>query len=180
MSQGAAGEVVTSLRASVAGVPVVWADAAAIAGVYMKAEAAPLVILVDSREQTPPPFPAGCELRRATLSEGDYASEMSQGIGVIERKSIGDFASSITHDRERFDDEIRRLLAYRWRAIVIEGDITEIYRVSAVHPHSVLGSCASFFARSDCPCLFAGNAAGAGRLIAGILRRWNERLIGEK
>ena len=30
-----------------------------------------------------------------------------------------------------------------------------------------------------CPCLFAGNENGAGRLMAGILRRWEERLTGE-
>jgi hypothetical protein len=55
----------------------------------------------------------------------------------------------------------------------------EVYRVSAAHPHSVLGSIASFFARSDCPCLFAVNAHGAGRLISGILRRWEERVAAE-
>jgi ERCC4-type nuclease len=147
-----------------------------IAGRPQVARAAPLVVLVDTREQTPPPFPEGVVLERVTMSEADYTTPKLQGIAVIERKSISDFASSITHDRERFDDELRRLLVYRWRCIVIEGEIGEVWRSSAVHPHSVIGSVASFFARSDCPCLFAGTPAGAGRLIAGILKRWEERL----
>jgi len=113
------------------------------------------------------------------MAEGDYTTEMLQGIAVIERKSISDFASSITHGRERFDDEVRRLMAYRWRAIVVEGEIGEVWRNHAVHPHSVIGSVASFFARADLPCLFAGTPAAGGRLIAGILRRWEERLIAE-
>jgi ERCC4-type nuclease len=135
-----------------------------------------LVILADPREQRIPPFPEGVVVERATLAEGDYTSRLAQGIGVIERKSVSDFASSITHSRERFDDEIRRLRNYRWKAIVIEGDLSDVYRAGHVHPHSVLGSIASFFARADLPCLFAVNPSGAGRLIAGVLKRWEERL----
>jgi ERCC4-type nuclease len=118
-------------------------------------------------------------LERWTLETGDYTTPALQAIAVIERKSVGDFASSLTRDRERFDDEIRRMLAYRWRAIVVEGDLSEVYRVTAAHPHSVLGSIASLFARADCPCLFAVNPHGAGRLISGILRRWEERIASE-
>lgn len=139
-----------------------------------------LKILIDSRERSVPPWPPGVITQVATLETADYTTEICQGIGVIERKSIGDWASSITHDRERFDDELRRLLAYRFKCIVVEGEITETYRVSAVHPNAVLGACASFFARSDCPVLFAGNAVGAGRLICGILARWDRRLTAEK
>ena len=141
--------------------------------------AAPFVIYADTREQAVPPFPAGVEVQRVTMSEADYTSPRLQGIGVIERKSISDFASSISHERERFDDEVRRLTGYRWKAIVIEGDLSAVYRAGRLHPHSVLGSIASFFARADLPCLFAVNAAGAGRLIAGILKRWEERLEAE-
>jgi len=134
------------------------------------------VIYCDSREQTPPPFPNGVRLERVTMSEADYTTPALQGIAVIERKSADDFASSITAGRERFDDEIRRLLPYRWKCIVVEGELSQIYRERQIHPHSVLGSIASFMARSDLPTLFAVNAVGAGRLIAGILRRWEERL----
>jgi ERCC4-type nuclease len=140
----------------------------------------PLTILVDTREQLIPPFPAGVLVERVTMDAGDYTTPGLQGIAVIERKSVSDFAQSITHSRERFDDEVRRLVGYRWRCIVVEGDLSTVYRESRVHPHSVLGSIASFFARADLATLFAVSASGAGRLIAGILRRWEERLQAEK
>jgi DNA excision repair protein ERCC-4 len=139
----------------------------------------PFIILADTREQCVPPFPEGVVIERVTMSEADYTTAALQGVAVIERKSISDFASSITHDRERFDDEVRRLLPYRWRCVVVEGEIGEVWRSSAVHAHAVIGSVASFYARFDLPCLFAGTPAGAGRLIAGILRRWEERLASE-
>jgi ERCC4-type nuclease len=138
-----------------------------------------LRVYVDPREKAVPPFPPGVELVRVTMAEADYTTEALQGIGVIERKSISDFASSISHERERFDDEVRRLLGYRWRCIVVEGDLSAVYRCTSMHAHSILGSIASFYARYDLPTFFAVNPAGAGRLIAGVLRRWEERLQAE-
>jgi ERCC4-type nuclease len=140
----------------------------------------PFVVYCDSRERTPPPFPAGVVLERVTMDAADYTTPVLQGIAVIERKSVSDFASSLTRDRERLDDEVRRLRGYRWKAIIVEGDLSQVYRVTAAHPNSVLGSIASFFARADLPCLFAVNAVGAGRLIAGILKRWQERFEAER
>jgi ERCC4-type nuclease len=139
----------------------------------------PFIVLVDSREQRIPPFPEGVIVKRCTMDAADYTTEDLQGIGVIERKSIGDMASSFTHGRERFDDEMSRLSAYRWKCIVVEGELSQVHLESRVHPHSILGSIASFWARHDCPCLFAENPAWAGRLMVGILRRWQERLNAE-
>ena len=139
----------------------------------------PYVILCDTREQTPPPFPDGCELRRATLETADYTSVALQGVAVIERKSVADYVGSIGRSRERFDDELRRLRGYRWKCIVVEGDLSLVYRSTAMHPHSILGTIASMYARWDTPTLFVVNPAGAGRLIAGLLRRWEERVAEE-
>jgi ERCC4-type nuclease len=136
----------------------------------------PLIIMIDTREQRPPPFPDGVTLERVTMDAGDYTTAACQGIAVIERKSLADFANSITHDRERFEDEIRRLQGYRWKCCVVEGDLTSLYLGRDIHIHSVLGTLASFQARHDFPVHFAGSAPWAGRLIAGILRRWDERL----
>lgn len=135
-----------------------------------------LTVLCDTREKTPPPFPAGVTLARATMETADYTTPTLQGIAVIERKSVSDYVNSIGRSRERFDDEIRRLRAYRWKCIVVEGDLSFVYRSTAIHPHAILGSIASMFATWDVPTLFAANEAGAGRLIAGVLRRWEKRL----
>jgi ERCC4-type nuclease len=140
----------------------------------------PFVIFCDPREQRPPRFPDGVVLERVTLAEADYSSEVCQGIAVVERKNPDDFASSLTRDRERFEDELRRLQGYRWKCVVVESDISTIYRTSGMHPHSVLGSVASLTARWDCPVLFAGNAHGCGRLIAGLLSRWGKRIQAER
>jgi ERCC4-type nuclease len=146
----------------------------------MTAAIVPFVLYVDTREQTPPPFPQGVVLERVTLDAADYTTPILQGIAVIERKSVSDFASTITAGRDRFEDEIRRLDGYWRRCIVVEGDLSLVYRSSLAHPHSILGSIASFYARHDLPTLFAVNPTGAGRLIVGILRRWQERFEAEQ
>ena len=139
---------------------------------------APFVIVYDTREQTVPPFPDGVLLERKTMSTGDYTCPDLEGLAVIERKSTSDFASSITWGRERLDDEMRRMRDYQRKCFVVEGNITDVMRMTGAHPHTVIGSVASFTARYDCPVIFAGNSAGAGRMIAGILRRWREVLLG--
>jgi ERCC4-type nuclease len=137
-----------------------------------------MVVFMDTREQRPPPPPPGVTYERWTLSEGDYTTRALQGVGVIERKSAEDFAASII-GCERFDDEVRRLLNYRFKAVVVEGSLGEVYRCRSLHPHAVLGKICSLLARSDLPCLFVENAAGCGRTIAGLLRRWEERVAEE-
>ena len=145
----------------------------------MTANAPPLVVLADTREQAIPPFPAGVVVERATLAEADYTTPTLIEVARIERKSVADFASTLSRGRERFDREIQRLQPYRWKCIVVEGDLSHVYRASAIHPHSVIGSIASLFARWEVPTLFIANEAGCGRLIAGLLRRWEERLASE-
>jgi len=88
----------------------------------MSPATAPFIVCHDSREQKPPPFPEGVILERWTLSEGDYTSPALQGIAAIERKSLGDFANSISRERERLDDELRRLVPYKYKCIVVERD----------------------------------------------------------
>ena len=140
---------------------------------------APFVIVADTREQRVPPMPPGVEVVRETMGEGDYTTRFLRAIAVVERKSATDFASSLTWGRERFDREIDRLQSYRWKAIVVEADLSVCCRVSRTHPNSIIGSVASFVARYDVPVLFAASDIGAGRLIAGLLRRWEERVQGE-
>jgi len=154
------------------------------------AATSPLIILVDTREQLIPPFPEGVVVEMTTLHEGDYTTRALDGIAVVERKSESDFTSSLTWGRERFERELERLRTYRWKAIVIEGDLgrlIERWQTDAVHagrpkrghgmhPYALVGSIASLLARWDCPALFVGSSVVSGRLIAGLLRRWQERL----
>lgn len=141
--------------------------------------AAPFIVLADTREQMVPPFPEGVVIERRMMKEGDYSTPALVDVARIERKSASDFASTITWGRERFDREVERLRAIRFKAVVVEADVHDVYRASAVHVHSVIGTIASLYARYDLPVLFIGNPAGAGRLIAGLLRRWEERIAAE-
>ncbi len=139
-----------------------------------------LTVWYDTREQAPIEPLEGVTLVRVSLPTGDYTTEALQLTGIIERKSVDDFASSITHDRERFEDEIRRMRDYPHRAIVVEGEIGEVWRLHRVHANAVIGTVASFLARFDVPCLFAGTRPAAARMICGILKRWEERVIAER
>jgi ERCC4-type nuclease len=58
------------------------------------------------------------------------------------------------------DREVERLRPIRFKAIVVEGDLSQVYRECNVHPHAVLGTIASFLARADLPVLFAVNPHG--------------------
>ena len=138
-----------------------------------------MTVLVDTREQCVPPFPPGVTLERRMLKEGDYSTPLLADVARIERKSVCDFASTLSWGRQRFERELDRLRALRWKCVVVEGEITQVYRVSAMHPHSVLGSIASLTARWDCPVLFVGNEAACGRVMAGLLRRWEERYLAD-
>ncbi len=148
--------------------------------VKTKETAPPFIILADTREQMIPPFPPGVEVQRATLGEADYTTPALRTIAVIERKSAADLASTLSWGRERFDREVQRLQAYRWKCIVCESDLSQVYRLTAMHPHSIIGSLASLYARWEIPTLFCANESGAGRLIAGLLKRWEERIEAEK
>jgi len=68
-----------------------------------------LRIKIDSREQRPWEFPAGVQTVIGKLDEGDYAIEGLEGKFGIERKSLPDMWQSLTHDRDRFERELRRV-----------------------------------------------------------------------
>jgi hypothetical protein len=90
---------------------------------------APLRITVDTREQTPLPFPPDLvELTRATVPIFDYALTGDESGFAVERKSAQDFLSSLI-----VQDNFNRELAKIWKAkaqrfglicYVIEADFT--------------------------------------------------------
>lgn len=137
-----------------------------------------LRIIEDTRCQASLPWPAGVEIERRKLDEADYSTPSLLGIAAIELKR-DDFAAAVGAERERFDREIERLRPYRWKAIVVAEDLINVYRGTMVHPHAVIGSIASWYARHDVPTLFVSNDTTAARLICGLLRRWQERIEAE-
>ena len=78
-----------------------------------------LTAIVDTREQTPLDL-APLKTVRGTLSTGDYSIVGLEHVVAIERKSRDDLIACVGRERERFDREVKRLLAYHVRSLVVE------------------------------------------------------------
>ncbi len=134
----------------------------------------------DTREQRPLCLePLRVEV--ATLATGDYSVRGLENIVAIERKSLSDLLACIGQERERFDREVIRLLAYPVRALVIESTWAELesgnWR-SKITPTQAIGSCIGWIA-AGLPIIMAADHARAGRYVAKLLytaarRRWRE------
>lgn len=130
-----------------------------------------IVALIDSREQMPLELGMTCE--RATLATGDYSVRGLQRFVAIERKSLGDLLACCGRERERFDREVQRLLAYPTRALVVEASWGEIelgqWR-SQLTSKQVGASLVSWIAQG-LPVVMAGSRDRAAGITASILRR---------
>lgn len=118
---------------------------------------------------------------RITMPEGDYTLIGLEKYIAIERKSLPDLLGCVGGDRERFDKEVQRLLAYPVRCLVVESDwpLIELggWR-SQVTPQAVIGSLLGW-QTSGLPILMAGDHERAGKYVSRILftaarRRWRE------
>jgi ERCC4-type nuclease len=117
----------------------------------------------------------------ATLATGDYSVKGLEHIVAIERKSLNDLLGCIGRERERFDREVQRMLAYPCRALVIEADWYEIETGEwrgEITPAQALSSLLSWMMQGI-PVLMAGDHDRAGRYVARMLllaarRRWRE------
>ena len=67
------------------------------------------VVLVDTREKRPLVF-SHLDAVPCTLQTGDYSIKGYETDFAVERKSIPDLVRSLTHDRERFEKELQRLV----------------------------------------------------------------------
>jgi DNA excision repair protein ERCC-4 len=87
----------------------------------------------------------------------------------VERKSIADLVGCCVGDnRERFQRELQRLQAYKFRRLVIIGSRGEIEMQryhSRISPKSVLGSLNAWEVRFDVPVVFCQTPEIAGRQI---------------
>lgn len=121
------------------------------------------------------------------LITADYTIE---GCPVfVERKSLGDFISTVTHGHDNFRKEHERMLAINAAggacAVVIEASYEQIMDELEsgtsgrnVHPASVRGAVASMPQEFGVPWHFAGSRRRAEELAFWILRReWERRQV---
>ena len=137
----------------------------------------PFIIVVDTREQTPWSFDV--PTLRACLQTGDYSVAGLEHSVAIERKSLADLVGSLTAGRERFLRECDRLMAYRYRAIVVEGSAEQVwgqaYR-SSVSPQSVIASTLAITCDRGVPVVWSGSRAHAQWSARWLLERaWTKR-----
>ena len=92
-------------------------------------------IIIDTREQQPWSFHGYARCSRGTLDAGDYALEGDRGFAV-ERKSLDDFAGSVSTGWRRLKNELGRMRAmeYPARVIIVEGCWCDILRHQYSHP----------------------------------------------
>lgn len=139
-----------------------------------------LVALVDTREQAPLDL-SPLRSEAATLVTGDYSLKGLESIVAIERKSLSDLILCCGAERERFDREVQRLLAYPVRTLVVESTWNTIdcggWR-GKVTPAQVHGSLLGWIG-AGLPVLMVGNHDAAGKAVSRLLfiaarRRWRE------
>lgn len=120
-----------------------------------------LRIIIDTREQKGWTFdPKTVVVTRKALKEGDYTVEGLEGRVAVERKSLGDFVSTVIHDWIRFRKELVRLSGYDLAVIAVEADLGMVYRAeyeSEALPSSILGRCHSILIEHGIPVVFWGD-----------------------
>ena len=139
-----------------------------------------LTAIIDTREQQPLDL-APMRIERGTLPTGDYSIKGLEQFVAIERKSAEDMLGCIGRDRERFDREIVRLLAYPCRAIVVEAGWQFFERGEwrgQVTSSQAIGSLIGWIA-AGVPIVMAYDHDRAGRFVSRMLftaarRRWRE------
>ena len=95
--------------------------------------------------------------------------------------TTGDLIACVGRERERFDREVQRLLAFPTRALVVEaswGDIEVGNWRGRVTSAAAMGSLCGWIAHG-LPVVMAGDHARAGRFVSRLLfiaarRRWRE------
>ena len=91
-------------------------------------------IIIDTREQTPWHFPSFlASVSRGTLRTGDYALAGDE-FYAIERKSLDDFAATISSGWERFKRELDRMDLMDAKTIIVEASINDIINHDYNHP----------------------------------------------
>jgi ERCC4-type nuclease len=141
----------------------------------------PLPIVIDTREQQPWSFGDLAAVSRGTLLAGDYAIAGDHAFAV-ERKSLDDFASTVTSGWACFRRELERmrLAEFPARVIIVEAEWMDVlrheYSSPAVIPPLILRRVAEL-TMDGVSVLFCGNPTAAAGLCWRILTERYYRLM---
>ena len=140
------------------------------------AASAAFTVVIDSREQRPFAIPGAVV---AKLDSGDYSVAGLEDQIAIERKSPSDLFGTVGHGRDRFERELIRLSALRYSAIVIEGDLGQLFaappRHTKMRPAAVFASLCAWSVRYGVHVWFASSRAHACAVTLHLLEKfWKE------
>lgn len=118
---------------------------------------------------------------RGTLNTGDYTVAGLHREICLERKSLGDLLSCMSHERERFEKEVQRMLAYPARCLIVECDWADLEKGNwrrQISTSAAIGSVLGWIAQG-LPVMFAGDASRASVMASRFMfiaarRRFNE------
>jgi len=134
-----------------------------------------MIIIQDTREQTPFKFPDTVQIEVAGLETGDYSLKGFTDLVCIERKSVQDLVGCIGKGRERFERELRRMRGYRYKAVIVEGTLQKLSGGNwrgKILPQHVLGSIASWRIKYGIDFIYAGNAEYGAQETERLLRKF--------
>ena len=145
-----------------------------------------MLIRIDTREQAPLEFENVATVR-GTIKTGDYSLEDDQDSFAIERKSLQDFVSSVAIQKNYIRElkKIRRALSAGFPRLfyVVEANREDIeYFDFSRFKHRRVGASFIFHQLSeleyvhDAHVIFSGDALGAARDVARLLKRRFEDL----
>lgn len=133
---------------------------------------AQLEVIVDSREAQSAKHIVdeikrlGALVRLELLDAGDYV--VSRDVG-IERKTIGDFISTLTK-RGLFEQLSKLKECFSRPVVILEGDLSSIPLMSSINMNSVLGALA-FIARMNMPILPSVSPSTTAKLIVSLAKQ---------
>jgi DNA excision repair protein ERCC-4 len=110
--------------------------------------------------------------KRGTIKTGDLSIAGLESQVAIERKTLNDLVTCLSHQRARFEENLRRSTGMDYYAVVIEADLSDVAEGrfhSAMSSSSAWESIAALATRYKVPFIFAGNAETAARLAQSLL-----------
>jgi len=109
---------------------------------------------------------------RGTIKTGDLSIAGLEQHIAIERKTLGDLVTCLSHHRPRFEEELRRAQGLDYFAVVCEGffgDLAKGKYHSNMTTASAWESVAALMARYKVPFLMAGDTPTAAKLAQSLL-----------
>lgn len=134
----------------------------------------PIPIIVDTQEQQPWQLnPEEFSCQRMKLRTGDYSIRGLESVVTIERKSLGDFVNTVTHDWIRFRKQLYRMGGFDCAVIVVEATVADVFDIvyeTEANPKSVMGRAADCMIDHGIPVCWWGDRTNCVYLVEQFLR----------